>query len=60
VGTIQDIILIRLVFSPHFQHKRGVRVMVFNATFKNILVISWMSVLMLEETGVSGENHLLV
>jgi hypothetical protein len=34
--------------------------MVFNATFKNILVISWMSVLMLEETGVSGVNHLLV
>ena len=32
-------------------------VMVFNATFSNILVISLMSVLMVEETGVSGENH---
>jgi hypothetical protein len=31
--------------------------MVFNATFKNISVISWRSVLLVEETGVSGENH---
>ena len=35
----------------------GVRVMVFNATFNNILVISWQSVLFMEETGVPGENH---
>ena len=32
-------------------------VMVFNATFNNILLISWRSVLLVEETGVSGENH---
>jgi hypothetical protein len=31
--------------------------MVFNATFNNISVISWRSVLLVEETGVSGENH---
>jgi hypothetical protein len=31
--------------------------MVFNATFNNILVISWMSVLLVEETGVPRENH---
>jgi hypothetical protein len=31
--------------------------MVFNATFNNISAISWWSVLLLEETGVSGENH---
>jgi len=31
--------------------------MVFNATFKNISVISWRSVLLVEETGVAGENH---
>ena len=31
--------------------------MVFNATFNNILVISWQSVLLVEETGVPGENH---
>ena len=32
----------------------GGRVMVFKATFNNISVISWRSVLMVEET---GENH---
>jgi len=31
--------------------------MVFNGTFKNISVISWRSVLLVEETGISGENH---
>ena len=34
-----------------------VRVMVFNATFNNISVISWQSVLLVEETGVPVENH---
>jgi len=29
-----------------------------NATFNNISVISWRSVLLVEETGVSRENHL--
>jgi hypothetical protein len=37
-----------------------VRVRVFNATFNNISVISWLSVLLVEETGVPGENHRLV
>jgi hypothetical protein len=31
--------------------------MVFNATFNIISVISWRSVLLMEETGVPGENH---
>jgi hypothetical protein len=31
--------------------------MVVNATFNNISVISWWSVLVVEETGVPGENH---
>jgi hypothetical protein len=31
--------------------------MVFNATFNNISVISWLSVLLVEETGIPGENH---
>jgi hypothetical protein len=36
--------------------------MVFNATFNNISVIPWWSVLFLlvEETGGPGENHQLV
>jgi hypothetical protein len=35
----------------------GLGVMVFNATFNSISVISWRSILLLEETGVPGENH---
>ncbi len=31
--------------------------MVFNATFNNISVISWRSVLLVEKTGGSRENH---
>ena len=31
--------------------------MVFNATFNNISVISWQSILLVEEIGKSGENH---
>ena len=34
--------------------------MVFNATFNNISDISWRSVLLVEETGVLGENNLHV
>ena len=34
-----------------------VRFMVFNATVKNISVISRRSILLVEETGVPGENH---
>jgi hypothetical protein len=30
---------------------------VFNATFNNISVISWQSVLIVKETRVPGENH---
>jgi len=32
-------------------------IMVFSVTFNNISVISWRSVLLIEETGVPGENH---
>jgi hypothetical protein len=33
---------------------------VFNATFNNISVISWRSVLLVEETGGPEENHRIV
>ena len=33
------------------------RFIVFNVTFNNISVISWRSVLLVEDTGVPGENH---
>jgi hypothetical protein len=31
--------------------------MVFNVTFNNISVVSWRPVLLVEETGVPGENQ---
>jgi hypothetical protein len=31
--------------------------MMFNATFNNITVISWLSVLLVEETRVHGEDY---
>jgi hypothetical protein len=31
--------------------------MLFNATFNNTSVISWLSVLLVKEIGVPGENH---
>ena len=34
-----------------------IRVMVFNATFNNISAISWQAFLLVDETGVPGENH---
>jgi hypothetical protein len=35
----------------------GLGVMVFNATFNTITVISWQSVLLVKETRVPGQNH---
>ena len=49
--------LIHKILSSYYWELGGVRrvkVMVFNATFNNISVISWRSVLLVEET---GENH---
>jgi len=34
-----------------------VRIILFNATFNNISVISWLSVLLVEEIRVSGEKQ---
>ena len=39
------------------QIDRVVWLMVFNTTFNNISVISWRSVLLVEETGVPGEKQ---
>jgi hypothetical protein len=38
--------------------EEGFRSMMFNATFNNISVISWWSVLLLEETGVTCRKSL--
>ena len=48
---------IKSVELPHSSYKQGVGFTVLNATFNNIGVISWRSVLLLEEIGVPGENH---
>jgi hypothetical protein len=55
---------IKIKYSIHIKYPTSTgkfniwfRFMVFNATFNNISVISWRSVLLVEETGVSGENH---
>ena len=42
-------------FCLHCQNGLGIRVL--NAIFNNISVISWWSVLLVQETGVPGENH---
>jgi len=45
-------------YMSSFNRERSrVRVMVFNATFNNISVISWQLVLFVGETGVPGENQ---
>jgi hypothetical protein len=46
--TTQDPPLVHLIY---------LFVCVFNATFNNISVISWPSVLLVEETGEPGKNH---
>jgi hypothetical protein len=51
---------VRFFFNYH-EHYRCLFVclMVFNATFNNISVISWRSVLLVKETRGTGENHSL-
>ena len=44
-------------FISDFLNFTRVRVIVFYATFSNISVILWQSVLLVEETGVPGENQ---
>jgi hypothetical protein len=41
-------------------YRTRVRIMVFNSTFNNISVISWLSILLVEEIEVPGENQYLV
>jgi hypothetical protein len=41
----------------NYQWVSGVMVMVFNATFHNISVISWRLALLVRETGIKRENN---
>ena len=43
--------------SPLQKNELGLEIMVLYLTFNNISVISWQSILFMEETGVPGENH---
>ena len=45
------------IATVRFKQVYGFRVLVFNATFNNISVISWWSVFLVEETEVPGENN---
>ena len=56
VSTISTVRQCDIVFFFTF-YKVRIGFMVCNATFNNIAVISWRSVLLVEETGVPGENH---
>jgi hypothetical protein len=38
-------------------YSKWVRVMFFNAIFNNISAILWQSILLMDETGIPGENH---
>jgi hypothetical protein len=49
VGTIQENIIITQILR--------VKVMMINATFNNISVISWQSVLMVKKTGIPREYN---
>jgi hypothetical protein len=60
LSTIEDFRHLMLISQTNWQlhFNRGwFRLMVFNATFNNMSVISWQSVLLVEETGVPRENH---
>jgi hypothetical protein len=49
-----QIVIIYYVLIPNVME---LRVILFNATFTNISVTSWRSVVLVEKTGVPRENH---
>ena len=55
VSITEKILLLQIISKNHVHC--NVKVIVFNATFNNISVISWRSVLLVEETGVPGEYY---
>ena len=64
--TLSHLFICYLIFKSSFLLAWSKKVwlilwfMVLNTTFNNISVISWRSVLLVEETRVPGENHWLV
>jgi uncharacterized DUF497 family protein len=45
-----------IIYRGHIKDFR-VWIMVFSTTFNNISVLSWRSVLLVEQTGLPGEDH---
>ena len=46
-----------LTVTTIYYYRIRIQIIVLNATFNNISVISWRSLLLVEETGVPEENH---
>ena len=57
VPTVWYFLVFHLTILQNIYGSVWFRFMVFNATFNYISVISWQSVLLVEETEVHGENH---
>jgi hypothetical protein len=56
LNTINQIQSNPLNYITNIHMEQSIRIMIFNATFNNVLVISWRSVLLVEEIGVPGEK----
>jgi hypothetical protein len=50
-------VIVLYIIQRNYKNKSGVTVVVLNATVNDISVIPWWSALLVEETGVAGENH---
>jgi hypothetical protein len=58
ITTMHNIFIIYIyIYIDIYMKVLGVLVIVLNATFNYISAISWLSVLLVEETGVLRENH---
>jgi hypothetical protein len=57
IAYLRNLMIYILRTFVFFRDSQRIRVMVFNATGNNISVISWWSVLLVEETRVPRENH---
>ena len=57
MSTIAYTMFASLCYSVEHRELRLIIIMMVNATFSNISVISWRSALLVEETGERGENH---
>jgi len=55
--AVIEVYIVILCGTRYWEGEGEVIVMVFNATFYNISVILWWSVLLVEETGEYRENH---